>query len=211
MPYAQIDDGVAPLLRADGARGRAGDAPVRRRPLRPPQLRPRQRRLPRAGFRLLSFDARGYGASTSPREGYTIEGWADDGAELLDAVGARARARPRHVDGRDDRDRLHRHVPGARPSPPAPTSLREAGRLPAHALPRLAPDGRVDAVGRLLRPRHDAGGRRAVHGEPGGRGHVRARPLGRRRSTTRTPCGRRASRWSRWISRRSSRRSSGRC
>jgi 3-oxoadipate enol-lactonase len=40
-----------------------------------------------AGFRLLSFDARGYGASSAPRERYTIEGWADDGARLLDAVG----------------------------------------------------------------------------------------------------------------------------
>jgi pimeloyl-ACP methyl ester carboxylesterase len=38
------------------------------------------------GFRLLSFDARGYGASSSPREQYTIEGWADDGVRLLDAV-----------------------------------------------------------------------------------------------------------------------------
>jgi pimeloyl-ACP methyl ester carboxylesterase len=38
------------------------------------------------GFRLLSFDARGYGASTSPREWYTIEGWAEDGAKLLDAL-----------------------------------------------------------------------------------------------------------------------------
>ena len=38
------------------------------------------------GFRLLSFDARGYGASTSPREWYTIEGWADDGVKLLDAL-----------------------------------------------------------------------------------------------------------------------------
>ena len=39
------------------------------------------------GFRLLSFDARGYGASTSPREQYTIEAWAHDGAALLDAIG----------------------------------------------------------------------------------------------------------------------------
>ena len=39
------------------------------------------------GFRLLSYDARGYGASSSPREWYTIEGWADDGAKLLDALG----------------------------------------------------------------------------------------------------------------------------
>jgi 3-oxoadipate enol-lactonase/4-carboxymuconolactone decarboxylase len=39
------------------------------------------------GFRLLSFDARGYGASSSPREEYSTEGWAADGAALLDAVG----------------------------------------------------------------------------------------------------------------------------
>ena len=41
----------------------------------------------RERFRLLSFDARGYGASDHPREQYTIEGWADDGAALLDALG----------------------------------------------------------------------------------------------------------------------------
>jgi 3-oxoadipate enol-lactonase len=41
----------------------------------------------RERFRLLSFDARGYGASSSPREAYTIEGWAADGAGLLEAVG----------------------------------------------------------------------------------------------------------------------------
>ncbi len=40
----------------------------------------------RERFRLLSFDARGYGASDHPREGYTIEGWAADGAKLLDAI-----------------------------------------------------------------------------------------------------------------------------
>ncbi len=39
------------------------------------------------GFRLLSFDARGYGASSAPRERYTIEGFAEDAASLLDAVG----------------------------------------------------------------------------------------------------------------------------
>lgn len=38
-------------------------------------------------FRLLSFDMRGYGASDHPRERYTIEGWADDVAALLDAAG----------------------------------------------------------------------------------------------------------------------------
>jgi len=40
----------------------------------------------RERFQLLSFDARGYGASGHPRERYTIEGWAADGAALLDAV-----------------------------------------------------------------------------------------------------------------------------
>jgi 3-oxoadipate enol-lactonase len=39
------------------------------------------------GFRLLAFDARGYGASSCPREAYTIEGWAADGPALLDALG----------------------------------------------------------------------------------------------------------------------------
>jgi pimeloyl-ACP methyl ester carboxylesterase len=41
----------------------------------------------RERFRLLSFDARGYGASDHPRERYTIEGWAEDGVGLLDALG----------------------------------------------------------------------------------------------------------------------------
>ncbi|HKP18454.1 MAG TPA: alpha/beta hydrolase [Gaiellaceae bacterium] len=41
----------------------------------------------RERFRLLSFDARGYGASDHPREQYTIEGWAADAAGLIDAVG----------------------------------------------------------------------------------------------------------------------------
>ena len=41
----------------------------------------------RERFRLLSFDARGYGASSQPREPYSIEMWADDGAALLDEVG----------------------------------------------------------------------------------------------------------------------------
>ena len=36
----------------------------------------------RERFRLLAFDARGYGASDHPREAYTIEGWAGDGAAV---------------------------------------------------------------------------------------------------------------------------------
>ena len=163
------------------------------------------------GFRLLSFDARGYGASTSPREWYTIEGWADDGAKLLDALGLeRVLVHGTSMGGmiaiafaakhgqQDDRG-----VRGRR--------LREAGRLPKDAVPRLAPHGRVDAVGRLLRSRHDAGSRRPLPRDRAGREHVRARPLGDRRRTTRTRCARPASRWRRWTCRRSCRRSRGRC
>src|SRR3954451_2474846 len=41
----------------------------------------------RERFRLLSFDATGYGRSSAPIEDYTIESWADEGAGLLDALG----------------------------------------------------------------------------------------------------------------------------
>ena len=41
----------------------------------------------RENFRLLSFDASGYGRSTQPLTGYSIENWADEGAGLLDALG----------------------------------------------------------------------------------------------------------------------------
>src|SRR4051812_32439718 len=41
----------------------------------------------RRTFRLLSFDATGYGRSSAPLESYSIEGWADEAAELLDALG----------------------------------------------------------------------------------------------------------------------------
>jgi len=39
------------------------------------------------GFRLLSYDATGYGRSDCPKEPYSVEGWADEGALLLDAGG----------------------------------------------------------------------------------------------------------------------------
>jgi pimeloyl-ACP methyl ester carboxylesterase len=41
----------------------------------------------RENFRLLSFDASGYGRSTQPLTEYSIEQWADEGAALLDALG----------------------------------------------------------------------------------------------------------------------------
>ena len=41
----------------------------------------------RRDFRLLSYDASGYGRSDCPVENYTVEGWADEGAGLLDALG----------------------------------------------------------------------------------------------------------------------------
>jgi pimeloyl-ACP methyl ester carboxylesterase len=41
----------------------------------------------RRRFRLLSFDASGYGRSTQPLTAYSVENWADEGAALLDALG----------------------------------------------------------------------------------------------------------------------------
>ena len=41
----------------------------------------------RERFRLLSYDASGYGRSDQPIETYTIEGWADEAAGLLDELG----------------------------------------------------------------------------------------------------------------------------
>jgi 3-oxoadipate enol-lactonase len=86
MPYAQIEDGIRLYYELTGP----GDGPVilqfggglfgrHNFGLVNDGFRER--------FRLLSFDARGYGASDHPRETYTIEGWAADGASLLDAVG----------------------------------------------------------------------------------------------------------------------------
>lgn len=38
------------------------------------------------GFRLLSYDASGYGRSDQPLEPYSVEGWADEAAGLMDAL-----------------------------------------------------------------------------------------------------------------------------
>ena len=86
MPYAQIDDGVQLYYEFTGPE----DAPVILQ-FGGGLFGRHNFGLVNDGFRekfrLLSFDARGYGASSSPREAYSIEGWADDGARLLEAVG----------------------------------------------------------------------------------------------------------------------------
>jgi 3-oxoadipate enol-lactonase len=86
MPYAQIEDGVRLYYELTGPEDRPvilqlGGGLFGRHNFGLVNDGFRER------FRLLSFDARGYGASDHPREAYTIEGWAADAAGLLDAVG----------------------------------------------------------------------------------------------------------------------------
>ncbi len=86
MPYAQLDDGVRLYYELTGPE----DAPVILQ-LGGGLFGRHNFGLVNDGFRerfrLLSFDARGYGASDHPREAYTIEGWAADAAALLESVG----------------------------------------------------------------------------------------------------------------------------
>ena len=86
MPYAQIEDGIRLYYELTGP----DDGPVILQ-LGGGLFGRHNFGLVNDGFRerfrLLSFDARGYGASDCPREAYTIEGWAADAAGLLDAVG----------------------------------------------------------------------------------------------------------------------------
>ena len=86
MPYAQIEDGIRLYYELTGP----DDGPVILQ-LGGGLFGRHNFGLVNDGFRerfrLLSFDARGYGASDCPREAYTIEGWAADAAALLDAVG----------------------------------------------------------------------------------------------------------------------------
>ena len=85
MPYAQIEEGVRLYYELTGPE----DAPVVLQ-LGGGLFGRHNFGLVNDGFRerfrLLSFDARGYGASSSPREAYTIESWAADAAALLDSV-----------------------------------------------------------------------------------------------------------------------------
>ncbi len=86
MPYAQIEDGIRLYYELTGPE----DGPVILQ-LGGGLFGRHNFGLVNDGFRerfrLLSFDARGYGASDCPREAYTIEGWAADARGLLDAVG----------------------------------------------------------------------------------------------------------------------------
>src|SRR5436190_9419874 len=87
MPYAQIDEGISLYYELTGPEDgqivlQLGGGLFGRHNFGLVNDGFRDR-----GFRLLSFDARGYGASSCPREAYTIDGWAADGAALLDAVG----------------------------------------------------------------------------------------------------------------------------
>jgi pimeloyl-ACP methyl ester carboxylesterase len=85
MPYAQIEDGTRLYYELTGPEDRPvilqlGGGLFGRHNFGLVNDGFRER------FRLLSFDARGYGASDHPREAYTIEGWAADAEGLLDAV-----------------------------------------------------------------------------------------------------------------------------
>ena len=161
-----------PLLRVHGARGQARDPAVRRLALRPPELRARERRLPRAVPPALLRRARLRALRRAERE-LQHRGLGRRRRGPARRRGPRPRARPWHVDGRHDRARvrvqvprpLHRRLPRRR--------VRAARRAPQGDLPLLAPLRRDDELGRLRRPRHDAGRRLPPPREARGREHVR--------------------------------------
>ena len=62
----------------------------------------------RENFRLLSFDASGYGRSTQPLTEYSDRELGPRGRRSARRARHRARADPRDLDGRDDRARVHR-------------------------------------------------------------------------------------------------------
>ena len=88
-------------------------------------------------FRVVDFDMRGYGSSDRPLQHYDMEVWADDVAGLMDALEHRDGAHPRHLDGRNDRDRLRRQVPGADDLGRHQLRRREARRRRAPRLQEL--------------------------------------------------------------------------
>jgi len=86
VPYAQIEDGVRLYYELTGD----DDAPVILQ-LGGGLFGRHNFGLVNDGFRerfrLLSFDARGYGASDHPREAYSIERWALDAGDLVNELG----------------------------------------------------------------------------------------------------------------------------
>jgi pimeloyl-ACP methyl ester carboxylesterase len=87
MPYAEIDDGIRLYYELTGPEQGPLILQLGGGHLGPPKIPHDNHRFRQEGFRILSFDARGYGASSAPRQRYTIEGWAEDAVALLDALG----------------------------------------------------------------------------------------------------------------------------
>ena len=127
----------------------------------------------RENFRLLSFDARGYGRSDVPQRELQHRGLGRRRRGAARCRRARPRARARHLDGRHDRARVRLQVPGALHRRLPRRRLRAAGRPPQGDLPLLAALRRDDELGRLRRSRHDAGRRLPSPREARGREHVR--------------------------------------
>ena len=86
MPFADVGD-VRPLLRVHRPRGRAADPAIRRVAVRARQNFDSVNDGLRENFRLLSFDAYRLRPLHPAARRYSIEGWADEGAGLLDALG----------------------------------------------------------------------------------------------------------------------------
>ena len=104
-----IDDGINLYLRAERSGGRPRGAPVRRRAVRPPRFRLRQRRFSGERLRLLSYDAAWLRRLVDPTRVVHDRGvGGSTGAKLLDALGIeRALIGTGTSMGGDDRDRLH--------------------------------------------------------------------------------------------------------
>ena len=117
----------------DHGRGRAGRPDPRRRASATSTSRPATPELSKH-FKVVDYDMRGYGQSDRPVQDYDMEVWADDVAGLLDALDIDRGARPRHLDGRDDRDRLRRQVPGADDVGRDQLRRREARAWPAGSI-----------------------------------------------------------------------------
>ena len=90
------------------------------------------------------------GQSDCPREQYTIEGWADEGATLLDAVELdRVLVHGASMGGMVAIAFAGRHSHRAIAAS-SDGGVREARSGSADVHARMAPDGRLDAVGYLV-------------------------------------------------------------